>query len=122
MTVRSTIFPWKIISADLGKETLREFYERTLSTGTENVELGNLSRAYLGKSKDSLDLIELDVELQQAISMFGHFLKYVVCLEASPSPRQSAFDVLMNSQRNLDQLRLPSKVTKEKMTKRDCTV
>ncbi|ORU94565.1 MAG: hypothetical protein A6F71_09365 [Cycloclasticus sp. symbiont of Poecilosclerida sp. M] len=36
---RATLLPWKIISADLGKETLREFNERTLS-GTENLELG----------------------------------------------------------------------------------
>ena len=110
---KATLFPWKTLSSKLGKETLREFYEQTLS-GTANVELGYLSRAYLGKSKDSLDLIELDVELQQAVSMFGHFVKYI-CFEATPPPIQSAVDVLMNAQRSLDQLRLPSKLTKDKL-------
>lgn len=119
---RAILLPWKITSVYLGKESIQEFYERTLS-GTEAVKSHLLSRAFLGSSKDSLDLIELNVELQQAIAMFGPFLKYVVTIKEgsddSPPPRQSAVQVLMNAQRSLDQPRLPTKTTRESLTMKD---
>ena len=61
----------------------------------------HLSRAYLGKSKGALDLVELEVELQQAVSLFGPFVKYVVTKGESSSssvPVRNALDVLMSRQ------------------------
>lgn len=59
---------------DPGKELIRGFYERAFPGFSEY----SLIKAFLGRSKDSLDLIDLEVELQQAVSVFGPFLKYIV--------------------------------------------
>ena len=37
----------------------------------------NLECAYLGRSKDNLDQIELSVALDAAVPLFGGFLRYV---------------------------------------------
>ena len=52
----STVLPWKITSADPGKELIRKYYEDTLS-GTDVLESYQLSKAFLGYSKESLDLM-----------------------------------------------------------------
>ena len=73
-----------------------------------------LSRALLGNSKDTLDIIDIDVELNLAISMFGHFLKFEVSDTTEPmhdhEPRRSAFDVMMAAQRQLCLPRLPPRI------------
>ena len=115
----STLLPWKITSADPGKESIKEYYERTLSTGIYD-DAYQLSKAFLGRCKDNLDLIELNVELQQAVSMFGHFLKFIVTKQiVDPLPSRSAVDVLMSAQRNLCEPRMPKKITRESPTKKD---
>ena len=75
----------------------------------------------MGLKKNSLDLVELTVELLQAISMFGPYLKYVVVKDTNINapPHRSAFDILMNAQRSLCQPKLPSKITRERMTKKE---
>ena len=115
----STILPWKITSADPGKESIKEYYERTLSTGINN-DVYQLSKAFLERCKDSLDQIELSVELQQAVATFGPFLKFVVSKRTvDPTPSRSAVEVLMSAQRSLSQPRMPKKITKESPTKED---
>ena len=87
---------------------------------TDFVGSYHLSKAYLGPAKTSLDQVELDVELIQAVSTFGPYLKYVVVKDTvdAPPPR-SACDVLMNAQRSLCQPKLPSKITRERLTKKE---
>lgn len=76
----------------------------------------------LGKSKELLDLIDLDIDLQQAVGTFGSFIKYVVDEEREREADlsgPSAFSVLMSSQRALCQWKLSGKITKENKTKKD---
>ena len=40
----------------------------------EAKQKSTLSKAYLGKSKDCLDLIEISIELNAAVSLFGPFI------------------------------------------------
>ena len=67
---RSAVLPWKISSALLKKESICEYYYR-LCTGTAVLNGFTLTKAYLGRSKDALDLVDLDVELHQAVTVFG---------------------------------------------------
>ena len=83
---------------------------------------GTLSKAYLGKSKDCLDLIDVSIELNTAVNSFGPFIKFVVD-SGVPSTRaetsqtsKSAFDVLMSAQQFLS---LPKRIEVEKMTKKE---
>jgi hypothetical protein len=118
--INVAVHPWKIIHVGLGKESIREFYQETFPTIA-----GSLSEVYLGPSKDSLDLIEFDIELLQAVSTFGRYLKFVVEKETEPiAPpllcgHRSVADVLMNAQRALDQPRLPTKIIKQTITSKD---
>ena len=106
------------MSAVLGKETIAEFFENIFS-GNDLLESYNLSKAYLGPNKTSLDLINLNVELLQAVTLFGYYLKFF-CSERKdqywPSPN-SAIVVLMNSRRMLNKPRLPSKISRDGMKK-----
>lgn len=43
----------------------------------------------MGKSKDKLDAIDLALPLEDAVAIFGHFLKYVVHDE-DQKPREPA--------------------------------
>ena len=113
---RSPVLPWKISSALLEKESIREYYYR-LCTGTAVLNNFTLTKPYLGRSKDALDLVDLDVELHQGV---GPFLKFIVdgssesaCTTTLGTSAQSVVEVLMNSQRSL---KVPSKITKENKT------
>ena len=58
----------------------------------------------LGKSKDALDMIDLDVGLNSTVNMFGHFLKIEVShavVSHDREPSRSAFEVIMAAQRQL---------------------
>ena len=77
------VLPWKITSATFEKESVQEYYE-ALSAGTAVLNGLILNRAYLGPSKDSLDLVDLGIELNQAITMFGHYLKFIVEKNGAP--------------------------------------
>ena len=80
---------------------------------------GTLSKVYLGKSKDCLDLIEVSVELNAAVNSFGPFIKFIVdsgvpltrAESCTSSGCPSAFDILMSAQECLS---LPKRIEKEK--------
>lgn len=76
-----TIFPWKILCIDQPGSTVEQFFDESVSQKIENApkEL-ELESVFLGKSKDSLDRIEVSLVLEEAVSSFGHFLKYHVRL------------------------------------------
>ena len=72
----------------------------------------DLESAFLGKSKESLDKIQVSLSLDSAIHLFGPFLRYYTCnrLQQLP-PMHNAFTVLMSSQRQLSLPGLPAPVT-----------
>ena len=78
-----------------------------------------MAKRYLGKSKATLDLVDLDADLQSAVQEFGHFVKYVNESEGVvmrvETGGASAFSVL----EALCQRKLPSKIVKEKPSKQD---
>ena len=51
----------------------------------------HLGEAYLGKSKDKLNAIDLALPLEDAVVIFGHFLKYVVHDEDKKTKRATLF-------------------------------
>ena len=67
-----------------------------------------LEVAFLGKSKESLDRIDLTLMLDSAIQHFGPFLRYhTYSTEQVLPPVHDAFAVLMASQRQLSMPGLP---------------
>ena len=59
-------------------------------TGVEMLEQLELSVAFLEKSKDSLDAVELSVSLDMAVQFFGCFLRYHVDSSREASSHSSA--------------------------------
>ena len=57
--------------------TFRTYFESHIK---EHNSLGNyvLSSAHIGKSKEVLDLTELDLPVLSVISTFGHYMKFKV--------------------------------------------
>ena len=99
-------FPWKILNSHLEGISVGGYYTESIQL---NIDLPReekqnliLCKGLLGKSKDALDMIDLDVDLNSAVNMFGHFLKYEVSgavVSHSLEPRRSAFGVMMAAQR-----------------------
>ena len=69
------IYPWKITHATDDSISIREFFLRNIRNSLDNGHDGALVKAYLGKSKDSLDLIDLDIDLKSSVISFGPFIK-----------------------------------------------
>ena len=59
----------------------------------------------MGKSKDKLDAIDLALPLEDAVAIFGHFLKY----EKPREPLCSAVDIMMRAQKEVDSKALPTR-------------
>ena len=71
-----------------------------------------LESAFPGKSKDSLDRIELSLSLDSVIQLFWPFLCYYTCNQLQQLPPMCiAFTVLVSSQRQLSLSGLPAPVT-----------
>ena len=60
--------------------TFRTYFESHIKEIKEHNSLGNyvLSSAHIGKSKEVLDLTELDLPVLSVISTFGHYVKFKV--------------------------------------------
>jgi hypothetical protein len=120
------VFPWKILNSHLDGISVGGYYSETIQPiidlPQEEKQRLVLSKGLLGKSKDALDMIDLDVELNSAVNMFGHFLKYEVSDAVVPhdrEPSRSAFDVMMAAQRQLCLPRLPPRIQKDTLTKKE---
>ena len=104
------LFPWSILSTGESGVTVQQFYEQKViqelnSRGPGEVEL---EAAFLGKSKESLDKIELSLSLDSAVPLFQPFLRCRTCSsEQVPPPSRDAFTILMASQRQLSMPGLP---------------
>ena len=70
------ILPWSILSVERSGVTIQQFYDEKITCKLSGKE--QLDSAYLGKSKESLDSIELCLALDSAVALFGPLLRYVV--------------------------------------------
>ena len=70
-----------------------------------------LQDAFLGRSKDNLDQIDMGILLCLAVTSFGGYLRYVTSQRETPAEKSSmtAFEVMMASQRQLCLRKLPEK-------------
>ena len=93
--------------------TVQQFYEQKVIQELNSPEEVELYRSSLfGKSKESLDRIELSLLLDSAIPLFGPFLHYHTrSSEQVPPPSRDAFAILMASQKQLSMPGLPQSVT-----------
>ena len=80
------IYPWKISQAIGEGITIKSFYVCTIEPCLEKELEGALIKAYLGKSKDSLDLIDLDIDIKDSVSAFGSFIKLIIGDRTVPVP------------------------------------
>lgn len=120
------IYLWKISQAIGEGITIKSFYVNTIEPCLEKELKGALIKAYLGKSKDSLDLIDLDIDIKDSVNAFGSFIKFIIGDRTVPVPSTttttstvpvpSVFDVLMSAQRITS---LPKRIEKEKMSKKE---
>ena len=84
----------------------------------ETEQKGALIKAYLGKSKDSLDAIDLEIDIKDSVSAFGPFIKFIIGSRSTTTtvPGPSVFEVLMSAQRITS---LPKRIENAKMSKKD---
>ena len=77
------------------------FYINTIEACLETEQKGALIKAYLGKSKDSLDAIDLEIDIKDSVSAFGPFIKFIIGDRSTITnvPGPSVFEVLMSAQR-----------------------
>ena len=76
--------------------TVQQFYEQKVIHKLNSPEEVALEAAFLGKSKESLDRIELSLSLDSAIPLFGPFLRYRTrSSEQVPPPSRDAFAILI---------------------------
>ena len=54
--------------------SITEFYVNNIDPEIDVEQNGTLFKAYLGKSKDCLDLIDVSVELNATVNSFGPFI------------------------------------------------
>lgn len=111
-TLNKTVLPWSILSAGESGITIQQFYDEKIVCKVQELNEMDLESAFLGKSKESLDKIELSLSLDSAIHLFGPFLRYYTCDRPQQlPPMRNAFTVLMSSQRQLSLPGLPAPVT-----------
>ena len=56
------------------KVSITDFYVNNINPEIDVEQTGTLSKAYLGKSKECLDLIYVSVELNATVNSFGPFI------------------------------------------------
>ena len=114
---------WTILCTDESGLTVQQFYDDKITGELQKhgvVSEMQLESAFLGKSKDSLDKIDLSLPLDSAIHLFGPFLRYQTCeqpqLRQVPAARD-AFSVLMANRKQQSLPGLPESV--QVRTKKD---
>ena len=109
------ILPWTIMQVQDNDTTFRTYFERQLK---QRISEGNcvLSSAHIGKSKEVLDVTELDLPVLSVIFTFGHYVRFKVQLCAvsitvvsTNSGTKNAYEILMSSARIQHVSQLPAK-------------
>ena len=108
VTTNRTIFPWSILSTGDSGVTVRQFYEEKVVNQLKSTGDVELEAAFLGKSKESLDIIDLSLSLDSAVPLFGPFLRYRTrSINQGSPPTRDALAILMSSQRQMSTPGLP---------------
>jgi len=82
--------------------TVRQFYEEKVVNQLKSTGDVELEAAFLGKSKESLDIIDLSLSLDSAVPLFGPFLHYRThSINQGSPPTRDALAILMSSQRQM---------------------
>ena len=110
--LKTIILPWEIALVDPPDTSFLGFYEDRIR---QKIQERELQKAYAGKSKDSLDLVNISLCMRDVISIFGPFVKFIVTpkssgegqVSSSAVPVKNAFEVLLASQRSLARPSLP---------------
>ena len=83
-STNQTLLPWCIMSVGESGVTVQQFYDEKIvfEVGKWHVmDNIHLESAFLGKSKDSLDRIELSLPIDPAIQLFGPFFAILyICM------------------------------------------
>ena len=117
-----TILLWTVMPLEPSGYSVLGFYEAKLQQEVmvkcdeepsgSHEQTVKLHSVFIGKSKELMDLIEVSVNLDRAVQMFGAYLKYCVVLVPSQpvTATKNAFTILIQSQKALQQKsKLPSK-------------
>ena len=67
------VYLWKISHVGADQVSITEFYVNNIDPKMDAEQKNTLCRAYLGKSKDCSDLIDVSNELNTAVNLFGPF-------------------------------------------------
>lgn len=83
-TKRRNILPWIITSVGNPSCTFRKLFETvikpacTASTSSADTPQIVLNEVFIGKAKDSLDSVDIDLIIDEVVPVFGHFMKLAV--------------------------------------------
>ena len=120
-TTNQSLLRWRIMQLGQPGHSIEQFYHDVASARIQGTQGITSKSAYLSRSKDSLDKVELSVALDEAVSLFGGFLRYITTQtsESRSEKYQNAFHVLMAaSQRSVSTNPLPEK--KVELNAKDC--
>ena len=77
----SILYPWKIHSVSIPGVSVLDFFFSKVEPELPGSDTYALEEAYLGRSRDNLDRVDLSLPLNDCILLFGHFL----CCQDWPS-------------------------------------
>ena len=115
-----TLLKWKIVKCET-ESTVEQFFTVVCQIHLEmDPNSLVLEAAFVGKSKETLDPTACDIDLGEVICIFGFFLKYQVSTDKQPSTSPvSAFTIIMAAQKELSRERLPDRLEKDSLTRKE---
>ena len=115
-TLHRLLLPWKILAIGSPGRTVEQFFHDVAAPLVQSSSKSyiNLDKAFLGRSKDHLNEIDLQIVLDVAVSSFGAYVQYSTSQQSGQVEecmRVNAFQVMMSYQRQLCLRKLPQKKT-----------
>ncbi len=127
-SVNRSLVPLTVIQVETGL-TFSELFAKLLAGSHPMIRVNEgmsgscLEKVFVGQSKEYISVVDKQLILDDVCKLFGQHVKFSVVQLISPveisdpQPLRNAFTVLMNSQRALDEKKLPSIV--EARTRKD---
>ena len=88
---KCVVSAWKIMAVVASGRTIKQYFAEVV--GKDVIDSGHtveLVGAFLGRSKERMDAVDISVPLGMAVQSFGGFLRYHVSSCGTP-PRTTAF-------------------------------